>query len=132
MEISNHNKLYQLPYNFLTYNKSYFVICGVNFSDFKINVPNVSYSIDDNYIQEVGRLSSIRGRKLEEILDSYVGILMEIETEAITSGEISQAVSAFRECVTMLNDRLSTISTNIDTVADSFIIDINTADDYLF
>ena len=88
--------------------------------------------IDDNYIQEVGRLSSIRGRKLEEILDSYVGILMEIETEAITSGEISQAVSAFRECVTMLNDRLSTISTNIDTVADSFIIDINTADDYLF
>lgn len=52
MEISNHNKLYQLPYNFLTYNKSYFVICGVNLSDFKINVPNVSYSIDDNYIQE--------------------------------------------------------------------------------
>ena len=43
--------------------------------------------IDDNYVQEVGRLSSIRGRKLEEILDNYVGILTEIETEAITSGE---------------------------------------------
>lgn len=88
--------------------------------------------IDDNYVQEVGRLSSVRGRKLEEILDSYVGILTEIETEAITSGEISQAVAAFRECVSMLNDRLSTISTNVDTVADSFIIDVNTADDYLF
>lgn len=88
--------------------------------------------IDDNYVREVGRLSSVRGRKLEEILDSYVGILTEIETEAITSGEISQAVRAFRECVAMLNDRLSAISTNVDTVADSFIIDVNTADDYLF
>ena len=47
-------------------------------------------------------------------------------------GEISQAVAAFRECVVLLNDRLSTISTNVDTVADSFIIDVNTADDYLF
>ncbi len=88
--------------------------------------------IDDNYVQEVGRLSSVRGRKLEEILDSYVEILTEIETEAITSGEISQAVTAFRECISMLNDRLSTISINVDTVADSFIIDVNTADDYLF
>lgn len=88
--------------------------------------------IDDNYVQEVGRLSSIRGRKLEEILDNYVGILTEIETEAITSGEISQAVVSFRECVTMLNDRLSTISTNVNTVANGFIIDVNTEDDYLF
>ena len=88
--------------------------------------------IDDNYVQEVGRLSSIRGRKLEEILDNYVGILTEIETEAITSGEISQALVSFRECVTMLNDRLSTISTNVNTVANSFIIDVNTEDDYLF
>lgn len=88
--------------------------------------------IDDNYVQEVGRLSSIRGRKLEEILDNYVGILTEIETEAITSGEISQALVSFHECVTMLNDRLSTISTNVNTVANSFIIDVNTEDDYLF
>lgn len=88
--------------------------------------------IDDNYVQEVGRLSYVRGRKLEEILESYVEILSEIETEAISSGEISQTVAAFRECVTLLNERLSTISTNVDTVADSFIIDVNTADDYLF
>lgn len=88
--------------------------------------------IDDSYVQEVGRLSSVRGRKLEEILDSYIGILTEIETEAISSGEISQAVSAFCECASLLNDRLLTISSNVDTVADSFIIDVNTADDYLF
>ena len=88
--------------------------------------------IDDSYVQEVGQLSTVRGKKLEEILDSYVGILTEIETEAITSGEISQAISAFRECVALLNDRLFTISSNVDTVADSFIIDVNTADDYLF
>lgn len=88
--------------------------------------------IDDNYVQEVGRLSSVRGKKLEEILDSYVRILSEIEMDAITSGEISQAIVAFRECVTLLNDRISTISTNVDTVAESFIIDVNIADDYLF
>ncbi|MEE0931024.1 MAG: hypothetical protein UIM53_08490 [Acutalibacteraceae bacterium] len=88
--------------------------------------------IDDNYVQEVGRKSSERGKMLEEILDSYVTILSEIETEAITSGEISQAVAAFRECVALLNDRLTTISNNVDTVADSFIIDVNDADEYLF
>ena len=88
--------------------------------------------VDDNYVQEVGRFSSVRGRKLEEILDSYVKILSEIETDAISSGEISQAVAAFCECVPLLNDRLSAISTNVSTVADSFIIDVNTADDYLF
>lgn len=88
--------------------------------------------IDDYYVQEVGRLCYIRGQKLEEILDSYMSILTEIETEAITSGEISQAVTAFRECVAILNDRLSVISANVNTIAKSFIIDINNADNYLF
>lgn len=88
--------------------------------------------VDDDYVQDVGRLSKQRGKKLEAILDDYVTILTEIETEAITDGEVSSAVTAFRECVTLLNDKLSEISSNVDTVADSFIISVNTADEYLF
>lgn len=88
--------------------------------------------IDDSYVQEVGSLACIRGSKLEEIIDAYVTILSEIETEAITGGEVSKAVTAYKECVLMLNDKLTEISGNIDKVADSFIYEVNIADDYLF
>lgn len=88
--------------------------------------------IDDEYVQDVGRLAAVRGRKLEEILDKYTAILAEIEGEAITHGDVAKALTAYKDCVTLLNDKVTEISSKIETVADSFIVDVNAADDYLF
>lgn len=88
--------------------------------------------IDDSYVQEVGRISNVRGEKLEGILDKYVAILSEIESEAITDGEISKAVTSYKECVLLLNDKLLDISSNVNTITNAFLVDINNADDYLF
>ena len=88
--------------------------------------------IDDDYIQEVGRLSLKRAKELDEILASYIEVLREIESEAITSGKTAQAISAYVGCVSLLTDRLSTSSEMIKKVASSFIIDVNVADEYLF
>lgn len=88
--------------------------------------------IDDDYVKEVGNTSYVRGKKFEEILHSYVEILKEIENEAITSGDMFNALVEFRECVALLNDRITKISSNIDTLTEGFIIDVNEADDYLF
>ncbi len=88
--------------------------------------------IDDGYVEEVGRLAPFHGRNLEEILDKYVAILSEIEGEAITRGEVSRAVTAYKECVVLLNDKLTAISDNVEKVANGFITDVDAADDYLF
>ncbi len=88
--------------------------------------------IDDSYVEEVGRRAPFRGRNLEEILDAYVAILSEIESEAITRGEVSRAVTAYKECVTLLNDKLTSISENVEKVANGFIVDVDAADNYLF
>lgn len=88
--------------------------------------------IDDEYVYDVGEDCAQRGEKLEEILDAYLVILNEIKTEALIEGSVSDALSAFIECVTLLNDELTTLSQSVDGTGMCFIQDVNTADDFLF
>lgn len=88
--------------------------------------------IDDDYVYGVGSNCESRGKKLEEILDSYRTILNEIKDEALLEGGVSEALESFIECVTLLNDQLTTLSQKVDDTGMSFIQDINTADNYLF
>lgn len=88
--------------------------------------------IDDDYVQTVGRLCKQRGEDLEEILSTYISILEEIAIEAIIEGETARALRGYIECVQLLKEQLSDISSNVKTVCDSFIIDFDAADEYLF
>lgn len=88
--------------------------------------------IDDAYVEAVGRRSRVRGKELQDIMNSYVAILSEIETEAITRGNVAKAVTAYKECVMLLQDKLTEISTQVEEVTDGFLVDVNDADDYLF
>lgn len=88
--------------------------------------------IEDAYIKEVGRCCLSRGRKLESILDTYVGILDSIRGGAIKKGEIAQALSVFKSCATLLNDQLSVLSQDIKNECYSFIDEVDEADNYLF
>lgn len=88
--------------------------------------------IDDDYVKRIGISCNQRGKKLEEILDSYLTILNEIEGEALVEGEITKSLNAYKECVALLNDQLVTLSANIQNICKCFLTDINDADDYLF
>ena len=86
--------------------------------------------IDDDYIIELGETCSTRGEKLEANLQSYIKIIGEIES--ITEGELSKALNEYKECANHLIEPLSTISESVEKITNSFIIDVNEADDYLF
>lgn len=88
--------------------------------------------IDDGYIGTAGDYSALRGRNLEEIFDSFIVILEEIKTEAITSGEINNALEQYIQVVKMLDNHISDISSGVNTRCDSFLTAINEADSYLF
>lgn len=88
--------------------------------------------IDDEYITEVGKACKARGKKMEEILDKYIEILDEIRVEAITKGNISEAINAYVGCAKLLNNQISEISSSVNLICKGFITDVNSADEYLF
>lgn len=88
--------------------------------------------VDDEYIKEVGRYSQTRGKELEQLLGNYIKVLEEIKNEAIVEGEISNSLSAYIDCVKLLTERLEIISSNMKTVCNNLVADIDAADSYLF
>ncbi len=88
--------------------------------------------IDDDYVQSVGESCDYAGSRLQVMMNQYVEILAEIEEEAITDGGVSKAVTAYKESVMLLSEKLSEITRNLKNVTECFIWDINEADDYLF
>lgn len=88
--------------------------------------------IDDEYILDVGSDCNRRGIKLEEILEQYLGILKEIQTEALVEGNVAEALVAFVSCVELLKGQIKDLSKSVDDRSYSFIQDVNDADQYLF
>ena len=88
--------------------------------------------ISDEYVEDVGTYCVKRGRTLEDIMDSYLGILREIKNEAIITGEISQTLEEFIDCVSQLNNQLKDISNNVYAASVQFVSDVNDADSFLF
>ncbi len=93
---------------------------------------DINLVIDDDYVTTVGVLCRKRGNELEDILDTYMLILKEIEEEALTAGEISTTLNEYRSCVELLNEQIASISKDIEKICKNFISAINVADDYLF
>ena len=88
--------------------------------------------ICDEYIKEVGESCKRRGEMLEEIMEIYIAILEEIQSEAIVEGEFSQSLWEFLQCVCRLRNLLQDISDNVNEACKFFVIDINDADSFLF
>lgn len=88
--------------------------------------------IVDEYVQQIGRRCAQRGEALEGILADYLQLLREIKTEALVDGRTSNSLGVFIDCVSLLSDQLGILSDNADRACQTYISDINTADDYLF
>lgn len=88
--------------------------------------------IDDEYILAVGGDCNRRGIKLEETLEQYLEILKEIQTEALVEGNVAEALVAFVGCVELIKGQLENLSKSVDDRSNSFIQDVNDADQYLF
>lgn len=89
--------------------------------------------IDDDFVNGVANNCIKNSENLEEIYNAYIGLLRNIQTSALVSGEISVALAAFiSNAEIYLKGNLDKISKQIDDICDRFIIDINNADSYLF
>lgn len=88
--------------------------------------------IDDDYVKSVGKSCGNRGGSLDKILKSYLDILKDIRKCAVLQGETANALDAYIGCVLQLTGQLKTISENVFSASNSFIVEVDRADDFLF
>lgn len=88
--------------------------------------------IDDDYVDTVGWRCRKRGQELEELYASFIDLLTSIRDEAILDGALADALDDYIKSAGAVKDSLSKVSELIEDAADSFIGQVNLADQYLF
>lgn len=88
--------------------------------------------IDDDYCKAMGSYFAKQGEEMDQLTVEYIKILQEIKSKAITSGEVSKALSVYISYVQKLNKKIGSISTSMKTQVDSFLARVDSEDQYLF
>ena len=88
--------------------------------------------IDDDYCRGMGTYFVRQGERLDELTREYISILEEVKGKAITSGEVSSALSVYITYVKKLNNQISDISTSVKNQIDQFLAQVDSEDQYIF
>lgn len=88
--------------------------------------------IDDEYCKAMGSYFKKQGEEMDKLTVEYIKILQEVKSKAITSGEVSKALSAYIGYVQKLNKKIGNISTSTKTQVDNFLARVDSEDKYLF
>lgn len=88
--------------------------------------------IDDEYCNLMGTYFVRQGEKMDQLAVEYVKILQDVKSKVITSGEVSQALSAYIRYAQKLNQKIGNISISVKTQIDSFLTQVDSEDQYLF
>ncbi len=88
--------------------------------------------IDDEYCKAMGEYFVKQGEELDKLIVEYIKILQEVKSKAITSGDVSKALSTYIGYVQKLNKKISSISTSTKTQIDNFLARVDAEDQYLF
>ena len=88
--------------------------------------------IDDDYCKAMGSYFVKQGEEIDKLTAEYINILKEVKSKAITSGEVSKALSTYIGYVQMLNKKIGSISTSTKTQIDNFLARVDDEDKYLF
>lgn len=88
--------------------------------------------IDDEYCKAMGTYFVKQGEEMEQLTADYIKILQDVKSKAITNGEVSKALSAYIGYVQKLNQNIGNISTSVKTQINSFLIRVDSEDQYLF
>lgn len=96
--------------------------------------------INDDYIPRVGRVRNSQGLTLDTnygdsktcVFNTYINILESIKSEAISQGDISQALDAYISCAKSIKGQLKSISIDLEKLCNNFIDEIDKADKDFF
>lgn len=69
---------------------------------------------------------------LEEEIGTYIKILNQVTTEAAKAGHTTTRYQEYAEIISGLQGQLSRLGTMLNTTANNFVSDIDTADSYLY
>ena len=88
--------------------------------------------IDDEYCKLMGTYFVRQGERMDQLVVEYVKILQDIKSKVVASGSVSQALSAYIGYAQKLNQKIGNISVSVKTQIDSFLAQVDSADQYLF
>lgn len=93
---------------------------------------DVQLIIDDEYCNKMAEYFVKQGEHLDSAISKYISTLRNINHRAVTSGEVAEALGAYIEYATKLNEQMGGISENLKTHIAGFLKRIDDADEYLF
>lgn len=88
--------------------------------------------VDDQYVAKIGSYYKNYALKLQLSLDGYVESLQRIKSEAVTSGEISNAIECFAQYAGVLRNTVSSMGNEIEATSLRYLEEIDEKDQYLY
>ena len=88
--------------------------------------------IYDQYVYDALAKCYQRCNSMEIVMDSYVKTLTNMHTNAIVSGDVADALSAFIDAAKALDGEFSQLGSRIKDLRSNFLSEIDEADSYLF
>lgn len=88
--------------------------------------------IDDDYCRAMGNYFVSQGQQIDQIVSEYVSILQDLRNNAIVSGDVANALSAYIGFASKLNKLVGNISVNAKKNVNGFLAKVDAADQYLF
>ncbi len=88
--------------------------------------------IDDDYCNQMSEYFIKQEEHLDSVISQYITILQEIKNTAITSGDVSDALSEYIGYAQKLNNQIGNVSTITKTHISNFLKKVDEVDKYLF
>lgn len=88
--------------------------------------------INDTYMVDMSEYFEIRGKRLQETVDSYINIIKRVVEEGISSGETSDSIRRFLTYAEQLNQVISDTSREIRDATGNCLEEINEQERYLY
>ena len=92
----------------------------------------VDIIVDDDFIKKVSTYVKNFGTDFDKCYSDYVKITEEYASNGANSGQLSDAISEYIEVAKLLKSKVTEITTAFSGNLDSFLVDFDDADSYLY
>lgn len=88
--------------------------------------------IEDAYIYDMAMQLAIRAGDLQTRIDAYISCIEGIRSNAILEGDTADALDTFITYAKGLNNIVLESGTNIKTLLENYMTEVDAADEYLY
>lgn len=91
-----------------------------------------SFILDEEYIKSVSTAIRTECDAMEQLLESYIGIMRGITETAITRGITSESIKVFVEAAEILNNKYADLGSCVYVVLQKYLDNVDDADQYIY